>query len=163
MLTRIRRNLSFANVVAVIALFIALGGGAYAAKKLNGKTIANNSIPAKKLKKSVLKNLDKCPSNAPNKVMGICYGPAQPATIWDTAVQQVCKTQNLRAPTIGEALLVMTAVGGGATNETWTDEVTDISAPGRAFVKAPGDPMGQIFTAAPGTNHAVRCVINATN
>ncbi len=91
MITRIRRNLSFANVIAVIALFIALGGGAYAAKKLNGKTIANNSIPAKKLKKSVLKNLDKCPRTRPNKVAGICYGPAQTAAIWDTAAQQVCE------------------------------------------------------------------------
>ena len=55
-------------------------------------------------------------------------------------------------PTIGEALLVMNTVGGGATNETWTDEVTDIApASTAALVKAPGDPTGQIFTAPTGT------------
>ena len=164
MLTRLRRHMSFANVMSVIAVFIAIGGGAYAAKKISGKSIKNNSIPAKKLKKSVLTNLDKCPSNAPTKVMGICYGSSQAPTNWDAALQQGCRPQNLRLPTIGEALLVMTQVGGGQTNETWTDEVTDI-APGsqRAFVKAPGDPTGQVFTTAPGTLHAYRCVINATN
>ena len=163
MLTRLSKHLSFANVVAVMALFIALGSGAYAAKKLSGKSIKNNSIPAKKLKKNVLKGLDKCPSNAPSKVMGICYGPSQAPTNWDSALQAGCRPQNLRLPTIGEALLVMTQVGGGQTNETWTDEVTDISTTQRAFVKAPGDPQGQVFTAAPGTLHAYRCVINATN
>jgi hypothetical protein len=34
MLTRIRAGLTYANVIATLALFIALGGGAYAAFKL---------------------------------------------------------------------------------------------------------------------------------
>ena len=163
MLSRTRRHITFANVIALTALFVALGGGAYAAKKLNGKTIANNSIPAKKLKKSVLTNLDKCPAAAPNKVAGICYAPASSATSWDGAVQQVCPSPKLRAPTIAEAILVMNAVGGGPANQTWTDEVGDLTASSRIFVRAPGDPSGQIFSVAPGTNHPVRCVINATN
>ena len=33
----------------MIALFVALGGGAYAAKTINGKSIKKNSIPIKKL------------------------------------------------------------------------------------------------------------------
>lgn len=164
MLTRVGKHMKFANVIAVIALFIALGGGAYAAKKLSGKSIKNNSIPAKKLKANVLTNLDKCPSNAPNKVAGICYGSSQAANSWDAAAQQGCRPQNLRLPTIGEALLVMTAIGGGATNETWTDEITDLSPSSqRGLVKAPGDPAGQIFTAATASNHPYRCIINATN
>ena len=159
-----RRHLKFANVIAVIALFVALGGGAYAAKKLNGKTIKNNSIPAKKLKKNVLTNLDKCPAAAPNKVAGICYAAPSSPTNWDVANQQVCPPLGLRAPTIGEALLVMNKVGGGPTQETWTDEVTDLSpASQRGLVTAPGGPTGQIFTAAVGSSHTVRCVINATN
>jgi hypothetical protein len=160
---KLRKQLSFANVVSLIALFVALGGAAYAGSKINGKSIKNNSIPAKKLKAAVLKNLDKCPSNAPTNLGGICYGPAQPATDWDTAAQQKCRPLGLRLPTIGEGLLIMTAVGGGPGNETWTDEVTDISSSQRAFIKAPGDPSGQIFSGSPAGPHAFRCITNATN
>jgi hypothetical protein len=42
--------LSFSNVIAVIALFIALGGSVYAASKINGKQIKPKSIPANRLK-----------------------------------------------------------------------------------------------------------------
>jgi hypothetical protein len=50
MLHGIRPRLSFANVVSVIALFIALGGSVYAATKINGKTIEKGSIPGNRLK-----------------------------------------------------------------------------------------------------------------
>jgi hypothetical protein len=39
------------NVVAYVALFLALGGGAYAATHINGKTIKKHSIPGNRLKK----------------------------------------------------------------------------------------------------------------
>jgi hypothetical protein len=153
-----RPKLSFANVMSVIAVFIALGGGAYAAKKLNGKKIANNSIPAKKLKKNVLKNLDKCPSNAPDKTEGICYGPLQGATDWDTA-NLACAGQKLRLPTIGEGLLVANKT---SAPNIWTDEVTELSAGSqRAFVKA--GPGNQIFSGGAAGPHAYRCILNATN
>ena len=75
-----------------------------------------------------------------------------------------CRGQGLRAPTVGEALLVMTAVGGGPGNETWTDQIAEITDTNtRVLVKAPGDPSGQIFAAPSGSSHSVRCVINATN
>jgi len=47
---RVRRVLSFSNVVACLALFIALGGSVYAAGKMNGKQIARNSLPGNRLK-----------------------------------------------------------------------------------------------------------------
>jgi hypothetical protein len=50
MLNSVKRRLSFANIVAVIALFLALGGTVYAAGKLNGKTIKRSSIPGNRLK-----------------------------------------------------------------------------------------------------------------
>jgi hypothetical protein len=160
---RVRKHLSFANVMSLIAVFVVLGGGAYAATKISGKSIKNNTIAKKKLKKNVLKNLETCPSNAPTYHRGICYSGAQGPTDWDTANQAICRPQGLRAPTIGEALLIMTHVGGGSGNATWTDEVTDLSPSSqRALVRAPGDPQGQIFTANVGAQHPVRCVINAT-
>lgn len=50
MLAKLRSRLTFANVVSVIALFVALGGSGYAATKINGKNIKNNSISGRKLK-----------------------------------------------------------------------------------------------------------------
>lgn len=41
-------------IVALLALFVALGGVGYAAVKINGKSIRNRSIPGKKVKKNSL-------------------------------------------------------------------------------------------------------------
>jgi hypothetical protein len=51
---RLFRYLTFSNVIAVVALFIALGGAAYAGSKLNGKNIVNASIGGGKLKKETI-------------------------------------------------------------------------------------------------------------
>lgn len=42
---RIAKFLSFSNVVACLALFIALGGTVYAAGKISGKQIKPSSLP----------------------------------------------------------------------------------------------------------------------
>jgi hypothetical protein len=46
----IRRHLSYANVTATLALFLALGGGAYAIDKVNSHEIANGTIKSIDLK-----------------------------------------------------------------------------------------------------------------
>jgi hypothetical protein len=51
MLGRIRSSLTYANVMATTAVFIALGGGAYAAA-----TLAANSVGSKQLKSSAVTN-----------------------------------------------------------------------------------------------------------
>ena len=53
-LASIRRHLTYANAMASIAVFIALGGGAYAAVQVNGKNIKPRSIAGKKLKNNTL-------------------------------------------------------------------------------------------------------------
>jgi hypothetical protein len=50
----IRSHLTYANVMATIAVFLALGGSAYAVKRIDGKDIAAHTIPASKLKKETL-------------------------------------------------------------------------------------------------------------
>lgn len=50
-MSRIRKHLSYANVMATIAVFIALGGGAYAAFK-----IPKNSVGTSQLKKKAVSN-----------------------------------------------------------------------------------------------------------
>jgi hypothetical protein len=46
----IRQRLTFSNVIAVLALFVALGGASYAATKLNGKQIRKQTIAGNRLK-----------------------------------------------------------------------------------------------------------------
>jgi hypothetical protein len=55
MLTRIRARLNYANVVATLALFVALGtGSSYAVSEISGSQIRNNSIAGKKLKRNTI-------------------------------------------------------------------------------------------------------------
>ena len=44
------KHMTYANLMASIAVFVALGGTGYAAVKINGKNIKNKSIAGKKLK-----------------------------------------------------------------------------------------------------------------
>src|SRR4051794_37368601 len=50
----LRRHMTYANVMATLAVFIALGGSSYAAVKITGASIKNRSIAAKKLKRNSL-------------------------------------------------------------------------------------------------------------
>lgn len=52
--SRLARHLSYANVMASIAVFVALGGVGYAATNVNGNSIVKRSIGAGKLKNGTL-------------------------------------------------------------------------------------------------------------
>ena len=58
MLIRIRRKLTYANVMATVAVFIALGGSAYAAAKITGKNVKNGSLTGKDVKNNSLTGKD---------------------------------------------------------------------------------------------------------
>jgi len=47
---RAQKLLSFSNVVACLALFVALGGTVYAAGKISGKQIKRSSLPGNRIK-----------------------------------------------------------------------------------------------------------------
>jgi hypothetical protein len=51
---RLLRHLSFSNVIAMLALFVALGGAAYAGTKIDGSSIKNASIGGGKLKNETI-------------------------------------------------------------------------------------------------------------
>lgn len=53
-MARIGKALSFSNVIACIALFVALGGSVYAAGKLSGTQIKANSLPGNRVKAKTL-------------------------------------------------------------------------------------------------------------
>jgi hypothetical protein len=141
MVQRIRNKLRFANVMAVIAVFIVIGGTAYAGSKINGKNLKNNSVAGKKLK---------CPGAASTRTGALCYGPLQTPSNWINAVQIGCPSQGLRLPTNGEALLVLKAAGG----ETWTDDVISPGLGGEAGRVE----NGTVFATPLATSHAFRCV-----
>ena len=58
MLTKIRSHASFSNVVAVMALFVALGGTSYAATRIGSKQIRNNSVRSIDIKNRTIKSKD---------------------------------------------------------------------------------------------------------
>ncbi len=49
-----RSRLAFASIIAIFALFLAFGGGAYAATKIDGKRLKARSVAAKKIKVNTL-------------------------------------------------------------------------------------------------------------
>ena len=58
-MSRIRRHLTFANIVSVIALFLALGGiGAYAASRIGAGDIKRNAVRTRHIKAGEVKRSD---------------------------------------------------------------------------------------------------------
>ena len=55
---KLRSHLSFANVIAMIALFVALSGTSYAVKKVGAKDIRKNAVRSKHIKKSQVSSGD---------------------------------------------------------------------------------------------------------
>jgi hypothetical protein len=53
-MTRIRKVLTFSNVVAFVALFVAMGGSVYAAGKISGTQIKSGSVPGNRIKPKTL-------------------------------------------------------------------------------------------------------------
>jgi hypothetical protein len=54
----VRAHINYANVTATLALFIALGGGSYAALKVGSRQIANDSIRSVDVRNNQLKSVD---------------------------------------------------------------------------------------------------------
>ncbi len=78
MIDRVLKWFSFSNVVACLALFIALGGSVYAAGKINGKQIKKSSVPGNRIKpKTIPPNRIKPESLTGNQVKANSLTSAQ--------------------------------------------------------------------------------------
>src|ERR1700712_5053114 len=55
-MTRLRSNLTYANVMATVAVFLALGGGAYAASQLPKNSVGSRQIKADAVNSSKVDN-----------------------------------------------------------------------------------------------------------
>src|SRR3954468_12055937 len=58
MLARLRAHLTYANVVATLALFLALGGASYAAIRVGSGSIVNNSVRTQDLRNNHIRGRD---------------------------------------------------------------------------------------------------------
>ena len=54
MIDKLRSNLTYANVMATMAMFVALGGSSYAALELTGRDIRDRSLTERDLKRNTL-------------------------------------------------------------------------------------------------------------
>ena len=57
-MSRIRRHLTYANVMATLAVFVALSGGAYAVSTIGAGDIQKNAVRSKHIKRANVKRSD---------------------------------------------------------------------------------------------------------
>jgi hypothetical protein len=164
----------FANVVSLLALFVALGGSAYAGVQIGSGKITNNSVKSidvrnqtlrgidvrdetlrgTHIQESTLTGVDRCPPTAPERSGDICFSAENAATTWDGAIR-ACAALGLRAPSIGEALLLFRQAPNG---ETWTDQIGDINPGNSRVLVIKGAADTGPFAVASGSSHVYRCV-----
>jgi hypothetical protein len=120
-LHRLRKRLTYANVMSTLAVFIALGGSSYAAFTINGATIRNGSIAGKKLRHNTLtgtqiqeSQLGRVPrAKTADTVGGLTAADLKikcPPDTFPTA--DVCVERTPRSPaSYGSAVLTCLAVG----------------------------------------------------
>jgi hypothetical protein len=113
-MARLGRFLTFSNVVACLALFIALGGSVYAAGKISGKQIRRSSLPGNRIKpKTIPPNRIKPKSLTGNQV--------KPNSLTGTQIDQKTLTGVSAAALANvqyEAATTPLAIGGEPTSAT---------------------------------------------
>jgi hypothetical protein len=119
--SKLRQHLTYANIMATIAVFIALGGSSYAALTISGKNIEKRSIPGKKLKRNSLtgkeireSRLSRVPSaRHADELGGFSAAELRVRCPDDTfPIADVCVERGPRPPTpYGSAVLQCRSVG----------------------------------------------------
>lgn len=146
----IRRHLSYANVMATLALFVALGGSAYAALSITGRDVVNGSLTYKDLKRNTLggtrikesrlgmvpraRNADRLNGVTARRLLVRC----PPATF---PVSDVCVETSVRGPAAygtaaGICEFIDRPSGPGRRLPTHDELMTAIGEPG--IILAPG-------------------------
>jgi hypothetical protein len=133
---KVRKHLTYANVVASLALFVALGGSAYAVSKIDGSALVNRSVAGKKLKADTVtgreireSTLGACPAGT-RIFTGACVETALRGRDlgWQDSAA-ACKAAGRRLPTVGELWLFRNrsgiTLGGAAGRSEWAQEVVD--------------------------------------
>jgi hypothetical protein len=117
-----RSRLTFSNVVALLALFVALGGGAYAAMKVKPnsvgtKQLKDNAVTGDKVKDGSLKSGDFGAGQLPEGQKGDKgeQGPPGPVALVTVRGAETAVANNTEAGATAACPAGMSATGGGAS------------------------------------------------
>jgi hypothetical protein len=147
---KVKDRLTYANVMATIAVFVALGGSAVAAKlvlpknsvtsksvkdgSLKGKDLANATITGDKVANNTLTgaNINQaslslpCPSGT-TKAAGICFESAERSAQSLSGAMDVCGRANRFLPTVAELRTLHLQAGVSVNGEQASDLGQDTS------------------------------------
>jgi hypothetical protein len=164
---RIRQHLTFANVVSVIALFVALGGTAVASviitnnSQVDRGTISGHKPPSGKHPNIIggsisgkdiadRSGVDTCKTPLVKKFGPICAGSDAGARTWGDALFY-CRDLGLRLPSLSEAVALgknYDVPGVSGSQYFWTDDELYISGFGAESANDSGgysdDPEGNL-------------------
>ncbi len=178
------RRMSYANVVATLALVVAMGGTAAAAgvlvtsnKQVRHDTISGHHPPSGKHANIISDSIDgtdlstkfktslepHCATGLQQASSGLCFDPSpRAATDFSTALER-CRNANLRLPSVGELAEVFDSTDAFQSYQWTSDWFLNGSAAGATALIQ--DDSRQLSPVALGENSTVqyRCVGNPTN
>jgi hypothetical protein len=164
LLAGIRSRLSYANVMATIAVFIALGGVTWAAATINGRDVINNSLTGKDIKDH--SRVDTCPDGSKRFGDNFCVRFSNLSLSWPNA-GLFCGDLEMRLPSRSEAVALATNYEITANNELfWTDEYWTEFDSGLQFEAGKAMAVfgnGQTSSQATGTTIPTVCITTPTN
>ena len=164
---RIKEKLTYANVMATIAVFMVLGGGAYAAtaaKKntVTSKSVRNGSIQGvdvgkdtltgNNINESTLTVLPTCPSGT-TKAAGICFESGERGAQGLDGAMSTCGQANRYLPTVAELRTLHLVAGVSVFNEQASDLGNDTNHSGL------GSDSGLSVSTDTGFGRPFRCAV----
>ena len=128
---RLKGSFSYANVMATIAVFIALGGTGYAISKINGKSIKKHTIAANRLKADTLGGTEIDESRlgeVPAAARATSAGRADTAATADTATTAASATtaETATTSTFSQNANAAASLGGLSVAQLRTSSSTGI-------------------------------------
>jgi hypothetical protein len=153
-MTRIRASLTYANVIATVALFLALGGGAYAALKLPKNSVGSKQIKKGAVTSAKVKNgslaagdfkagtLPRGPQGQQGEqgqqgLQGLQGGQGAPGRDGAAVVARVRSTGSVETPADGSSVSLP------LTSATWTQAANEVDLL----------PYGDVKITLPDSNH----------
>jgi cytoskeletal protein RodZ len=122
------RRLTYANVVASLALFAALGGGAYAANKINGNSIQKQSIGGGKLKNETITSRQIKKGSLNSNLIDMSTFTTVPSATTATTAQTATTATTAQSATTAQTATSATHATSAETAERATSATTAESA-----------------------------------